>query len=110
MDVQVRILSPARHTREAAAVSESAKSGDPSAERPPASGPTDSAPGGVRVQAKQASPGVHTLEVDVDVSRVRRAFDQVYRELAKRARIPGFRPGKAPRAVLKRRIDKGLLP
>ncbi len=89
-------------------MSESAKSGDPSAERPPASGPTDSAPGGVRVQAKQTSPVVHTLEVDVDVSRVRRAFDQVYRELAKRARIPGFRPGKAPRAVLKRMYGASL--
>jgi trigger factor len=56
----------------------------------------------VRVTAREDGPVAHTLEIEVEVARVRTAFDRAYRDLAKRVRVKGFRPGKAPRSVLER--------
>lgn len=58
--------------------------------------------GDVRVTTHEESPVVRRLEVEVDPSRVRKAFDRAYRDLARRARVPGFRPGKAPRSMLEK--------
>ena len=58
--------------------------------------------GAVRVRTSEESPVVRRLEVEVDAARVRQAFERAYRDLARRARVRGFRPGKAPRAVLER--------
>lgn len=44
------------------------------------------------------------LEVEVPADRVGRAVDEAVRRLARRTKIPGFRPGKAPRPVLERVI------
>src|SRR5262245_8553159 len=54
------------------------------------------------VSASEPSPVLRSLAIEVDESGVRHAFEHVYRDLAKSARIKGFRPGKAPRAVLER--------
>lgn len=40
------------------------------------------------------------LSLTLPYERVREEVDEAYRTVAKRARIPGFRPGKAPRSVL----------
>jgi trigger factor len=45
-----------------------------------------------------------TLEITVDAAAVDHAFEQVLRELAKSVKVPGFRPGRVPRAVLIRRV------
>lgn len=58
--------------------------------------------GDVRVTTHEESPVIRRLEVEVDSSRVRKAFDRAYRDLARRGRVPGFRPGKAPRSVLEK--------
>lgn len=58
--------------------------------------------GAVRVRANAESAVLHTLEVEVDARRVKRVFDRAYRDLAKRAPVKGFRPGKTPRSVLER--------
>jgi trigger factor len=56
----------------------------------------------VRVETIERTPILHTIEVEVDASRVRKAFDRAYRDLAKQVRVKGFRPGKAPRSVLEK--------
>jgi len=56
----------------------------------------------IRVAAHEESSVVRRLDVVVPAARVRRAYDRAYRELARSARIRGFRPGKAPRSVLER--------
>jgi trigger factor len=58
--------------------------------------------GDVRVTTHEQSPVIRRLEVEVDPTRVRNAFDRAYRDLSRRARVPGFRPGKAPRGVLEK--------
>jgi len=56
----------------------------------------------IRVETIDRTPILHTIEIEVDAARVRKAFDRAYRDLARRVRIKGFRPGKAPRSVLER--------
>jgi len=56
----------------------------------------------IRVETIERTPILHTIEVEVDTSRVRKAFDRAYRDLARQVRVKGFRPGKAPRAVLEK--------
>jgi trigger factor len=56
----------------------------------------------IRVETIESTPILHTIEIEVDASRVRKVFDRAYRDLAKRVRVKGFRPGKAPRSVLEK--------
>jgi trigger factor len=56
----------------------------------------------VQIQASEDGPVARRLEVVVAPVRVRRAFERAYRELARGARVKGFRPGKVPRSVLER--------
>ena len=49
------------------------------------------------------------LEVELPPERLSRAIDDAVRRLARRARVPGFRPGKAPRAVLERHLGPGAI-
>jgi len=60
------------------------------------------------VVASEESPSLRRLEVTVPLPRVRRAYDRAYRDIAKNARIPGFRPGKVPRPVLERMFGASL--
>jgi trigger factor len=44
------------------------------------------------------------LSVEVDGQEFEKAIDSAFRKIAREVRIPGFRPGKAPRKVLERRL------
>jgi trigger factor len=46
------------------------------------------------------------LSVEVDESEFEQALDQAFRKIAREVRIPGFRPGKAPRKLLEARMGK----
>lgn len=48
------------------------------------------------------------LEFAVPPDRVKDELDTAFRDVAKRARIPGFRQGKAPRQVLEMRFGPGI--
>jgi trigger factor len=54
------------------------------------------------VSTTETSSVLRSLEVEVDAKRVRKAFDRAYRDLGRRVRVKGFRPGKAPRSVLEK--------
>lgn len=54
----------------------------------------------MQVAAEKLSPVLLELAVEIDAVRVDEELTKAYRELAKRAKISGFRPGKAPRKVL----------
>ena len=42
------------------------------------------------------------LEIEVPPDEVDRHFATAYRHVAERTKVPGFRPGKAPRNVIDR--------
>jgi hypothetical protein len=44
------------------------------------------------------------LEVELPAERVQRSVDESVRHLARRTKVPGFRPGKAPRPLLERAL------
>ena len=46
------------------------------------------------------------LSVEVDEQEFERALDDAFRRIAREVRVPGFRPGKAPRRLLEARIGK----
>jgi trigger factor len=48
------------------------------------------------------------LSVEIDEGEFERAVDQAFRKIAREVRIPGFRPGKAPRRVLEARLGKDV--
>jgi trigger factor len=47
------------------------------------------------------------LTVEVDEAEFDRDIDQAFKKLAREVRLPGFRPGKAPRRLLEARIGIG---
>lgn len=64
--------------------------------------PRTSAPSGFRYTVARGQGSVVTATVDIDAERVRAATDRVFQRRVRQARIPGFRPGKAPRAIYER--------
>lgn len=50
-----------------------------------------------------------TLRVTVEEARVKDALNEAARHLATEVRVPGFRPGKAPRRVLESRLGRGAI-
>ncbi|GMA16109.1 trigger factor [Deinococcus metallilatus] len=50
-----------------------------------------------------------SFRVAVPAAEVNRAYDQVWAGLSRDVRVPGFRPGKAPRKVLESRVGKGYV-
>ena len=49
------------------------------------------------------------LEIELPADRLARATDDAVRRLSRRTRVPGFRPGKAPRPVLERHLGPGAV-
>ena len=49
------------------------------------------------------------LEIELPPERLSRAIDEAVRHLARRTKVPGFRPGKAPRAILERQLGPGAV-
>lgn len=46
------------------------------------------------------------LQIEVPQDRIKKKFDDVYEEIKKKVKIPGFRPGTAPRDILERHHSK----
>ncbi len=49
------------------------------------------------------------IRVDVPASDVSQTFQQVLGSIARQLRVPGFRPGKAPRGVIETRVGKDTI-
>ncbi len=54
----------------------------------------------IQVELETVSPIKRKLAIVVPKDEVSQAMDRAYRDLGKRAKIKGFRPGKVPRSVL----------
>ena len=60
----------------------------------------------MRIELTDISPVKKKLKVELDAAAVEQETQQVVRRYAKQARVPGFRPGKAPPAEIRRRFAK----
>jgi trigger factor len=54
------------------------------------------------------SPTKKSFTLEVPVEEVRRATEKTVRTIAKKVRLPGFRPGKAPVEMIKRRFAEEI--
>ncbi len=62
----------------------------------------------ISIQKTKEDAASASLQVTVPVDRVKAAEDRAVRYYAKRARLPGFRPGKAPEAVIRKRFEEAI--
>lgn len=56
--------------------------------------------GGMDINVEQIAPCVRRLTIEVPVDSVNRELEAIYKNLQKRVKLPGFRPGKVPRRIL----------
>lgn len=63
----------------------------------------------MQVTQEQLNPCEVELLIEIEADRVTSAYDETYRELGKRASVPGFRKGKAPREILERFVGEDLV-
>ena len=59
----------------------------------------------MQVTREDLNPCTVKLTVTLDPEEVQQGYDTAFRQLTKKVKLPGFRPGKAPRAML-----EGVLP
>jgi len=60
----------------------------------------------MNLELTELGPVKRALKIEVPEDAVNNAFQQVYAELKRKARVPGFRPGKAPIALLENRYAR----
>src|SRR6266513_5092877 len=58
----------------------------------------------MKTQLKEISPTRKQIDVEIDADAVRAVYDRISDNYARSANVPGFRPGHAPRAVVRTRF------
>jgi trigger factor len=54
----------------------------------------------MKIDVEQIAPCERRLTIEVPADRVNRELETLYKNLQRRVKLPGFRPGKAPRRIL----------
>ena len=62
----------------------------------------------IRLEVEDISPVKKKLKVEVPAEVAGKEFNQIANDYKKHARLPGFRPGKAPLQLVKRRFRKDI--
>src|SRR5258708_39582098 len=58
----------------------------------------------MKTEIKDISPTRKQIDVEIDAAAVRSVYDRISDNYAKAASVPGFRPGHAPRGVVRTRF------
>lgn len=64
---------------------------------------------GVKVSTERIPDSQVVLEIEVEPERMEKSLERAYRRLAQRTRVPGFRKGKTPRAMLERYLGQDAI-
>lgn len=62
----------------------------------------------MNVQVETLPHCITTLRVEVPPDKVTAAWSSIAQDYARQARIPGYRPGKAPRAIIEKKFQKEI--
>ena len=62
----------------------------------------------MNITVEDVAPCKKRLKIEVPANRVKQAYDRVADDFQKEARIPGFRPGHAPRTVVLKKYHKDI--
>jgi len=63
----------------------------------------------MQVDVERKSGSRITMTITVEPEKVKERAEQLFQKYARRVSVPGFRPGKAPRALVESRIDQSAL-
>ena len=63
----------------------------------------------MQITSTPAPNSTVVLEIELPPDRLDKALSESVRHLSRRTRVPGFRPGKAPRSVLERSLAPGAV-
>ncbi|MHB8157095.1 MAG: trigger factor [Desulfocucumaceae bacterium] len=63
----------------------------------------------MKATAEKLGKNTVVLEVEIEPEKFSKAIDQAYKNVVKKINIPGFRKGKAPRAIIERYMGKKAL-
>jgi trigger factor len=63
----------------------------------------------MKTNLEDLSPVKKKLEIEIEAEEVAKKIDAAYRDLKKGVKLPGFRPGKAPRALLERQFGDQVM-
>src|ERR1043165_9991403 len=62
----------------------------------------------MKTELKEISQTKKQIDVEIDADAVRKTYDRISDRYAKGATVPGFRPGHAPRAVVRSRFKSEI--
>src|SRR6266852_9553154 len=62
----------------------------------------------MKVQVEKKPESVSMLKIELPAEEVSKEWDTIANSFARFAKIPGYRPGKAPRAVIDKRFRKEI--
>ena len=62
----------------------------------------------VKTSVEELEDNKVKLSIEVDEQEFEKAVDTAFRKIAREVNIPGFRPGKAPRRILEKRLGDGV--
>ena len=63
----------------------------------------------MKTAVEELSPTRVRLSVEVSFEELKPSLDKAYRDVSRQVRIPGFRPGRVPPAIIDRRIGRGAV-
>jgi len=63
----------------------------------------------MKTTVEQQSPTMRKLTIEVPAEELAPVYESTLKRLSRQVKIPGFRPGKAPRSVLESRIGKDAI-
>jgi trigger factor len=63
----------------------------------------------VKVTTEELEGSQVILDMEIEAERIEKAMERAYRRIAPRVNIPGFRRGKAPRAMIERVVGRETL-
>ncbi|MBI3580763.1 MAG: trigger factor [Nitrospinae bacterium] len=64
---------------------------------------------GMKVEITDVQPWVKKLSIEIPLEKVASESEAQWRQVAKQAKIPGFRPGKAPRHIVENLYGESIL-
>jgi trigger factor len=62
----------------------------------------------MKLEVTELGPVQRAVKIEVPAEDVDKRFEAAYTDLSRQVNIPGFRPGKAPRALLEKRYAKAV--
>ncbi len=62
----------------------------------------------IKIEKKELEPCLQQVDISIPADKVQSGYNKIAKQFAREAKLPGFRPGKAPVQVIKNRYKKNI--